>query len=985
MDVEGIPPIDLQSGSELCLNAIAFALNEDIETSCDHDERPSSEDPATAPWHEAVTRPTLQGTTWVLAGQRADQTMGYRLHPKGDVGAFDHNGKALWERTGRSLVTEWKLNGTLAPQIPYGYSMGSPYVMVGEDAASVADVDGDAIDDLTVAHRFIEVLNDDEWRWRAIVTLVSGADGQTLWFKTYDGIVTTLVAGREFVAVAIDSGPDRGFGTGIPISPPIDAGRNGTTSRVEVYFVKSPNAPDGDLAWHHEAEPWHRWTDIQRVGRGFIVSSVPDYKQEFPSRNGRVTYFPQWDSQQAAWTLNVDGAPRLVRVDSDGNELLVHSQIYEIDNELSPLLGPEPGIHYQLQRVQLQSGDAVAEVRVGDAVILSVEHDDPTGWLLSELTLRDTPLDALVPPTTETATGWRIRSLAAPSLEERWRQEGQCVVSAGCPGSGTVVWAATPIPGMQRFASVEDHFDLPTKRWITSVHVRDSESGEILDSQWDVDAAASRPAIMKTPNALAVTYATDHQSIVAMDPESALQLWKLAFPGEIFSTTAMDIDGDGTLELVAGGSSRAIFAFDMRPGHEFELIWTAPLDDVVREVKTADLDGDGISEIVAAASSSVVSLDARTGAVLGQADYAFGEFVWTVTVADLDADGRDEVVVPTQTVRAYEEASLDPKWVYVANVPSFEDPLGRTCFPTYFSTAAIDEDANVYAQFVRSPYPCTPLGPRDVWYAVSINGATGLANWEHVDASKVFVPRLFRSVVVLEENQDRERRVAFAMTGDYLPQPGDTGGVSHINWYTTIRFLDAKTGDEVAKRPLWESLTHMALKEYRGELFELDWVPTINVRTNGEYQATAESGYDATAARGQDGSGYWIQSAAYYNWIYRGDELVGNSPAAPASTFRGEALYGGVSAFDFDQDGVDEIVSYTFDYGAFTLVSSYEGMLVMHFDILPRAVTLYKPGPAPEGQGVQLEAPGRGFLPGFEVVLALTACLVVLALARRRP
>jgi outer membrane protein assembly factor BamB len=121
-----------------------------------------------------------------------------------------------------------------------------------------------------------------------------------------------------------------------------------------------------------------------------------------------------------------------------------------------------------------------------------------------------------------------------------------------------------------------------------------------------------------------------------------------------------DVNGDGWPDVVVGGGGANLLALDGRDGTELwnfsdprgaTCMWTPSQRLFVGAASLADLDGDGTVEVVAGS----LILDGRTGALLGEgaygegtglADPCGGDVVGVMGVAaDLDLDGVQEVIV----------------------------------------------------------------------------------------------------------------------------------------------------------------------------------------------------------------------------------------------------------------------------------------------------------------------------------------------------
>lgn len=135
----------------------------------------------------------------------------------------------------------------------------------------------------------------------------------------------------------------------------------------------------------------------------------------------------------------------------------------------------------------------------------------------------------------------------------------------------------------------------------------------------------------------------------------------------LYAGGAADLDGDGTLELVAGGFSardrgrRSTLLVYRQHGEAWAPLTESGWDDgqgsTVRNVELADLDGDGRPEVIALGRAGATSREAKARlAVLGldggklvkraEVDWLDGRYThgYGLAVADLDGDRTVEIV-----------------------------------------------------------------------------------------------------------------------------------------------------------------------------------------------------------------------------------------------------------------------------------------------------------------------------------------------------
>jgi len=183
----------------------------------------------------------------------------------------------------------------------------------------------------------------------------------------------------------------------------------------------------------------------------------------------------------------------------------------------------------------------------------------------------------------------------------------------------------------------------------------------------------------------------DHGPVLVLDSATWAERWRTdAGAGSWARPEAIDVDGDGVLELLVADHDGVVRLYDMgvmRPRWRVDLGFGKHNAVPVH----GDVDGDGVLELLASttdADSDLVLLRARDGRELRRWS-GLGSPVAPAVLADLDDDGRDEILAGSRTA-VHRVQGDGPVWSYRAGLDTWGDDI-RPIGPLV--VANLDDDA----------------------------------------------------------------------------------------------------------------------------------------------------------------------------------------------------------------------------------------------------------------------------------------------------
>ncbi|MFD0370928.1 hypothetical protein [Streptomyces sp. NPDC127114] len=564
------------------------------------------------------------------------------VHSMGTVTRLTADGRTAWKRDNASLYADWQVTPIRPWQtepgparITIGYHANSPFLDASDRGWAQGDLTGDGVADVV----FTADVGNSPYRpftspgspltTGTFVTVLDGATGRTLWSRLYaDAQQVTLVGDTLVIGDQPSTNPN--------------AAKDATASLQALRFT-----PDADrkltatTAWTYRTGARDgRWGSTLPLGDGLLAVSW--YVKKTAT------------APAAAHTLVLDTADGAVKWRTDGD---LYGRQLALDTARGRLVALEQadhrdGIRYEIAAYDPADGTRTTlDTRV-NALAVGLRVGELRGEAGPEYVVSESTLDPYLYVNTAT-----VRALDGADARELWAHTVKRDESNSKDGDSAL---GLRIVDGRVLAS---YFTTADKD--TAANAGAGRYGTLL-------ALAGRDGSVrwqhKGPDAspiYAQPYREDDEWRVRTDNEQNVRSYRLGsgrqasvhpLQGNLHSGLAADVNGDGRKDVVVGGQSQGLWAYDgpsLAAGSP-KLLWQTTLPGSVQgDLRIGDTDGDGHDDdLVVAADHAAVVVDAHTGRVRERVD-GRGGFVRSVTVADLDGDGADELLVPTDAVRAY--------------------------------------------------------------------------------------------------------------------------------------------------------------------------------------------------------------------------------------------------------------------------------------------------------------------------------------------
>ncbi|NGO74204.1 VCBS repeat-containing protein [Streptomyces sp. YC504] len=877
-----------------------------------------------AKW-KLTERSALEGVQGMAATVPVTGTDGdyFALHSLGTVQRRSSDGKQAWMRDTASLYRDWKVSPLRVYQrepyparIVMGFNAVSPFSATSDQGWDTGDLTGDGVADMVFTAR----VGDLPYRpftspgsslpTGTFVTVLDGATGRTLWSKLYAGAFQVkLVDGTLIVA-------DSAF---YNLNSPAD-------SKTTLHGIRFAYA-DGNLApsqtWTHDAGTYTgvSWGSLEPLGDGLLAASW----------NQSRSYSP--DKEASGHTLVVDTRDGSVKWSSSNR---LYSRQLHWDSARGRLVAleqsdPADGVTYEITSYAPADGTRTVLDTRTNALPLAMTLGTIKGDSRPEYVVSESTLDTSARLSMNTNT---VRALDGDRAEPLWSR----TVKRDADSTSDVgaAWGLRIADGKVIASYVDDRGSTTADNRAATRYARlavlAGNSGAVKWEQRGLVASQAFAQPYRQGEDWYLRTVDSNQNVHAYSIGSGKQHKPLPLQGQLFAAASTDINGDKKQDLVAGGTSDGLFAYDgpsLVDGTP-KLLWTAVLPGQIHQVVKADTNGDGRDELIVAADSAAAVVDARTGKVLTTID-GMGQFVRNVAAADLDGDGRAEIVVATDKVRVY-RGTGQLLWEYAAPAE-----VGDAVFADVSVSGG-----KVHAQYQtrgKSASSAVPVG------GVALNGKDGSVAWSFVpepgtgtDGKVYGVP--LRAGTYASPGIPYADGHAVVYT--YLTRRAD-GTVYNGQFATMIQIRDGRTGE----------LLHEAMAGGFGTAWKWFTGPQgLVLAGNANFRTFAANGQDhivytyADIRSGAIAAGPDQRSVLVAGGVQTVDpfdpSLLTDGPNYPVPS-GGAVIAGAQELFtgDLDGDGVDEVVSLNFDdYGTDRTYALVGGSYSQPFTAMRRLVTL---------------------------------------------
>lgn len=600
---------------------------------------------------------SIEGDYGMVATAAVGGTNGdyFALDALGIVQRHSADGKQVWRRDNASLYTDWKVTNTRPWQTePYpariamGYNAVNALTPASDNGYTTGDLTGDGVDDVVFtadvgAYPYRPFTSPGSTLpTGTFVTVLDGATGKTLWSKLYAGAYNIKLVGKTLV---------------VADSPYLNrnAPKTSKTTLTGVRFSYADGALSSTDAWSYDAGSLTGavWASLEPLGDTGMIAASWD--------QGRVSA----TSPTSGHTLVLDAGDGTVKWQTT-NALYSRQLHYDAARQRVVALeqsDPNAGMLYEVASYALADGARTTLSHRENALPLALVVGDIRGTSKPEYTVSESPLDSTFHMNSNS-----VRALDGDEGSELWARTIKRDPANGHDGGAA--WGLNVVDG-KIVASYKDDagYEVADNRAAANYGRLAVLSGNDGSVKWEQRGAVTSQMWaqpFRKNDGWRLRTVDTNENVRTYNIGSGKQESLVPLRGTASSAVSTDVNGDEKKDLIVGGSSNGVFAYDgpsMVSGKP-KTLWTATVPGRVYGLTKADVNGDGRDEILVAAGTATAVLDARTGKVLTTIDGG-GQFVRSVQAADVNGDGKAEILVPTDKVHVY-SGTGKTLWEYAA-------------------------------------------------------------------------------------------------------------------------------------------------------------------------------------------------------------------------------------------------------------------------------------------------------------------------------